>query len=165
MRKTPPLMGHLFCFTPSLSPRCHSLSPSLYPSPLTPHVFLLPADGQDRLHVFRPLIDHLISAEAGLLDEPGHRHGKTGRDRFPCRHSYCLKPTPPSRRSCPPHQLRCHFQHPGKVDRSHSHRQECHHHGEKPRHMYLFGCQVVRAIRWESKSCAVTADKHFLVFF
>ena len=34
---------------------------------------LLPACGEDRLHVLWPLIDRLIPCEAGLLGEPGHR--------------------------------------------------------------------------------------------
>lgn len=34
---------------------------------------LLPARGQDRLHILRPLIDRLIPRKAGLLREPRHR--------------------------------------------------------------------------------------------
>ena len=55
--------------------RCSSDSTSSIPpyaSPFTPHVFLLPARRQDRLHLCRLLIDRLIPREAGLLREPSH---------------------------------------------------------------------------------------------
>jgi len=44
-----------------------------YVSRLTLHVFLLPARGQDGLHLLRPLINRLVPRQSGLLCISCHR--------------------------------------------------------------------------------------------
>ena len=52
---------------PLRSERCESAAGGLFQHPI-----LLPARGEDRLHLLRALIDGLIPCEAGLLREPSH---------------------------------------------------------------------------------------------